>query len=116
MSTPGAGRRAAAACDAAVNRGDAECACRAPSGRWPCGFVRSSSRVGPGSGRGPSLRPGEQAVQNRQRKGRGLARARLGQAHDIPAIHDRGYGFTLDGGGFGIAERLDAGGDWMNAG
>ncbi len=75
----------------------------------------ASSRVGdststrqPLRGAGPTV--GGQAVQDRQREGRGLAGSRLRDAEEIGAREDGRDGLGLDGSGRGVAfafERLE---------
>jgi hypothetical protein len=55
----------------------------------------------------------EQVLQHRQRKGRRLARARLGQAQHIVALQDGGNGRLLDGRG---CIKTPIGGDANEAG
>ena len=55
--------------------------------------------------------PFDQALQNRQHKGRCLACSGLGKAHDVVSLENRRDGLALDGGWGVIAERLDAGRD-----
>jgi len=44
----------------------------------------------------------QQALQERQREGRGLAGTGLGAAHDVLAGHDQRNGFLLDRRRFGV--------------
>ncbi len=52
-----------------------------------------------------------QAIEDRQDKGRGLAGAGMGQAHDVVPLHDQGDCLGLDRGWGEIACRDNAGGD-----
>ncbi len=61
------------------------------------------------AGLGALARLGLEPVQNGQEKGRGLARAGLGQAHDVTAFFHRGDGLFLDRGGGHVAEGPDIG-------
>ena len=74
-------------------------------------LLRQLTRGGDDEGADTAGRSFDQTLQDRQHKRSCLARAGLGQTHDVVSLEDRRDGLALDGGWCVIAERLDAGRD-----
>ena len=74
-------------------------------------LLRQLARGGDDQGADLAARSADQALQDRQDEGRGLAGAGLGQAHDVVSLEGRRDGLLLDGRGLEITDGLDPGRD-----
>ncbi len=65
------------------------------------------ARGGEDEGRRPAVGLLEEALEDREEEGGGLAGARLGRADDVRPREDRGDCYSLDGRGGLVANRVD---------